>query len=126
MHEQAIAFVSLCLYVWFTHQVLANSLKLLCKCHISSNMGKKSDLTVQERESITRKLSKRSRTVEIAKVLRRDHCTIKKYVAASHRGRKKRVQPKFNKLNDRQLRQIHRQLVQTSLALSRQIFDTCA
>ena len=88
-------------------------------------MGKKSDLTVQEKESITRELSKRSRTQEIAKVLRRDHRTIKKYVAASHRGRKKRVQPKFSKLSDRQLRQIHRQVVQTPLASSRQIFDTC-
>ena len=114
---------SMCLYiVRFTHQVLANCLKLLCKCHVSSNMGKKSDLTVQEKESITRELSKGSRTLEIAKVLRRDHRTIKKYVAASHRGRKKRVQRKFNKLNDRQLRQIIGKLVvQTPLASSRQI-----
>ena len=88
-------------------------------------MGKKSDLTLQEKESITRELSKRSRTLEIAKVLRRDHRTIKIYVAASHRGRKKRVQPKFSKLSDRQLRQIHRQVVQTPLASSRQIFDIC-
>ena len=109
----------------FTHQVLANCLKLLCKCHISSNMGKKSYLTVLEKESITRELSKRSRTLEMAKVLRRDHRTIKKYVAASHRGRKKRVQPKFSKLSDRQLRQINWLFVQTPLAPSRQIFDTC-
>ena len=88
-------------------------------------MGKKSDLTVQEKESITRELSKRSRTLEIAKVLRRDHRTIKKYVAACRRGRKKRVWPKCSKLSDRQLRQIHRQVVQTPLASSRQIFDTC-
>ena len=88
-------------------------------------MGKKSDLTVQEKESITRELSKRSRTLEIVKVLGRDDRTIKKYVAASHRGWKKRVQPKFSKFNDRVLRQIHRQVVQTPLASSRQIFDTC-
>ena len=87
--------------------------------------GKKSDLTVQEKESITRELSKRSRTLKIAKVLRRDHRTIKKYVAASHRGRKKRVQREFSKLSDRLLRQIHRQVVQTPFASSRQIFDTC-
>ena len=99
-------------------------LKLLCKCHISSKMCTKSDLTVLEKGSITTELSKRSRTLEIAKVLRRDHRLIKKYVAASHRGRKKRVQPKFSKLSDRQLRQIHRQVVQTPLASSRQIFDT--
>ena len=70
-------------------------------------------------------LSKGSRTLQIAKVLRGDHRTIKKYVAASHRGRKKCVQPKFNKLNDRQLKQIHCQVAKIPLASSRQIFDNC-
>ncbi len=64
----------------FTHKVLANCLKLLCKCHVFSNMGKKSDLTVQEKESITRELSKGSTISEISKVLRRDQRAIKKYV----------------------------------------------
>ncbi len=43
----------------------------------------------------------------------------------SHRGRKKRVQPKFNRINDRQMRQIHQQVVQTPLASSTQIFGAC-
>ena len=71
-------------------------------------MGKKKDLSIKEKESITRELSKGMTTLQIAKVLQRDYWTIKKYVTASQHGRKKRVQPKFN---DRQLRQIHRQVV---------------
>ena len=74
-------------------------------------MGKKKDLSIKEKESITRELSKGMTTLQIAKVLQRDYWTIKKYVTASQHGRKKRVQPKFRKLNDRQLRQIHRQVV---------------
>ena len=105
--------------------MLANCLKLLCKCHVCSNMSKKSDLSVQEKESVTRELSKGSTTLEIAKLLRRDHRTIKKYVAASHLGRRKRLQPKFSKINKRQLRRIHRQVVQTPFASSRQTFDAC-
>ena len=65
-----------------THKVLANCLKLLCECHVFSNMGKKSDLPVQEKESITRELSKGSTTLEISKVLQRDHRTMKKCVAS--------------------------------------------
>ncbi len=72
-----------------------------------------------------KRIIQRSTTLEISKVLRRDHCTIEKYVAASHQGRKKRVQPKFNMINDRQMRQIHRQVIQMPLASSMEIFDAC-
>ena len=64
-------------------------------------------------------------TLQIAKVLQRDHRTIKKYVTASQQGRKQRVRPKLRKLNDRQLRQIHRQVMKTPPASSRQIFEAC-
>lgn len=80
---------------------------------------------MKEKESITRELPKGMTTLKIAKVLHPDHWTINKYVTANQHGRKKRVQPKFRKLNDRQLRQIHRQVVKTPLTTSRQIFEAC-
>ena len=66
-------------------------------------MGKKSDLTVQQQESIT----------------------IKTCVAASHRERKKRFQPQFAKINERQLTQTHQQVLQTPLAAGCQICARC-
>ena len=55
-------------------------------------MGKKSDSTVQEKESVTRELSKGSRSDKITAQSKNTSQLVK------------RVQPKSNKLNDRQLR----------------------
>ena len=87
-------------------------------------MGRKPDLSVKEKEHVTRALANGKSTLQIAKDMQRDHRTIKTLVAASHE-RKKRVQPKFRKLTERQLRQIHRQVVKTPLATSLQIFEAC-
>ncbi len=73
-------------------------------------MGGKPDLPVKE---------------TFSNVLQRDHRTIKNIVASSRHGRKKRVQPKLRKLTERQLWQIHRQVVKTPLATSMQIFKAC-
>ena len=70
-------------------------------------MGRKPDLLVKEKEHVTRALANGKSKLEIAKDMQRDHHTIKALVAASHHERKKRVQPKFRKLTERQLWQIH-------------------
>lgn len=100
-------------------------LQLICKSYHHSDMGRKSDLSVKEREHVTKALAIGKSTLQIAKDMQRDHRTIKTLVAASHHERKKRVQPKFRKLTERQLRQIHRQVVKTPLATSLQIFEAC-
>ena len=84
-------------------------------------MGRKPDLSVKEKEYVTRALANRKSTLQISKDMQRDHRTIKK-MTASHHARKKRVQPKFMKLTERQLRQIHHQVVKTPLATSLQVF----
>ena len=55
---------------------------------------------------MTRALANGKSTLEIAKDMQRNHHTIKILVAASHEH-KKHVQPKFNKLTERQQGQIH-------------------
>ncbi|KAA8586919.1 hypothetical protein FQN60_000755, partial [Etheostoma spectabile] len=53
-------------------------------------MGKKRDLTDSEKSKIVKCLSEGCSTLEVAKILRRDHRTIKRFVANSQQGRKKR------------------------------------
>ena len=61
-------------------------------------MGRKPDLSVKEKEYVTRALASRESTLQISKDMQRDHRTVEKIVAASHHARKKRVQPKIRKL----------------------------
>ena len=72
---------------------------------------------------MTRALANEKSTLQIGKDMHRDHRTVKKIVAASHHARKRLVQPKFRKLTERQLRQIHRQVVKIPLATSLQVFQ---
>lgn len=100
-------------------------LKLLCNRYSHGDMSRKPDLSVEEKECVTRALSNGKSALQIAKNTQRDHRTIKKIVAASHHERKKRVQPKFMRLTERQQRQIHRQVAKTPLATSLQVFLAC-
>jgi len=52
-------------------------------------MGKKSDLKQEEKTQIVEKLSEGQSTLEIAKLLHRDHRTIKTFVRNSEARRKK-------------------------------------
>ncbi|KAA8584625.1 hypothetical protein FQN60_008410, partial [Etheostoma spectabile] len=53
-------------------------------------VGKKRDLTGSEKSNIVKCLSEGCSTLEVAKILRRDHQTIKRFDANSQQGRKKR------------------------------------
>jgi len=54
-------------------------------------LGQKSDLTDLEKSKIVKSLSEGYSTLDIAKILGRDHRTIKRFVAKPQQSRKKRV-----------------------------------
>lgn len=88
-------------------------------------MGKRKDLTDTEKAKIVKYLSEGCSTCKIAQILNRDHRTIKKFVANSQSGRKKRVEPKRRKLTERDLRKISREVARNPLASSASIFQRC-
>ena len=94
--------------------------------HLSFNatMGKKGDLTTDEKNKIVQMLSDGERSNDIAKKLGRDHRTIKKFVDNSQSGRKKREEKPFRKLCNRDLNRIKREVVRRPLASSKDLFTS--
>ena len=93
--------------------------------HCTVKTGKKGDFQPAEKQKIVQLLSQGQSTLDIAKCLSRDHRTVKKFVANSKSGRKKRVQSKYQKINARHLRQIRRHVTRNPLATSREVFEAC-
>ena len=85
-------------------------------------MGQKSDLTDSEKSKIVKRLSEGCSTLEIAKILGRDHRTIKRFVANSQQGRKKRISKKSRKLTAKDLRRNKREATRNPLSSSAAIF----
>lgn len=88
-------------------------------------MGKKSDLSDSEKSKIVKSLSEGCSTLEISKILGRDHRTIKRFAANSQQGRKKRVEKKRRKLTAKDLRRIKRESARNPLSSSAVIFQNC-
>ena len=81
-------------------------------------MGKKSDLTKKEKKIIIQELEKSSSTLEIAKKLKRDHRTIKRFCKDGTKVRKRKDKGKFRAVSDRQLKRIKVELSRKSYATS--------
>ncbi|CAJ0917311.1 unnamed protein product [Ranitomeya imitator] len=64
-------------------------------------------------------------SVEIAKLLKRDHQTIKRFMANSQQGRKKRVGQKRCKITAHELRKIKREAAKMPFATGFAIFQSC-
>ena len=94
--------------------------------HLSFNatMGKKGDLTTDEKNKIVQMLSDGERSNDIAKKLGRDHRTMKKFIDNSQSGRKKREEKPFRKLCNRDLNRIKREVVRRPLASSKDLFTS--
>ena len=88
-------------------------------------MGRKRDLTDSEKSKIVKSLSEGCSTLEIAKILGRDHRTIKRFVANTQKSRKKRVEKKPRKLTAKDLRRIKREATRNPLSSSAVIFQNC-
>ncbi|KAL7837224.1 hypothetical protein SRHO_G00269350 [Serrasalmus rhombeus] len=74
---------------------------------------------------MTKSLSEGCSTLEIAKILGRDHRTIKRFVANSQQGRKKRAEKKKRKITAKDLRRIKREATRNPLSSTSVIFQNC-
>ncbi|CAJ0951401.1 unnamed protein product [Ranitomeya imitator] len=88
-------------------------------------MGQKRDLTGSEKSKIVRCLAEGGSSLEIAKLLKRDHRTIKRFMANSQQGRKKRVGQKRHKITAHELRKIKREAAKMPFVTSFAIFQSC-
>lgn len=88
-------------------------------------MGQKRDLTDSEKSKIVRCLAEGCSSLEIAKLLKRDHRTIKRFVTNSQQGRRKRVEKKRRKITAHELRKIKREVAKMPFATSSTIFQSC-
>lgn len=88
-------------------------------------MGQKRDLTDSEKSKIVRCLAEGCSTLKIAKLLRRDHRTIKRFIQNSQQGRKKRVEKPRRKITAHELRKIKRETAKMPFATSLAIFQSC-
>ncbi|CAJ0926263.1 unnamed protein product [Ranitomeya imitator] len=88
-------------------------------------MGQKRDLTGSEKSKIVRCLAEGCSRLEIAKLLKCDHQTIKRFMANSQQGRKKCVGQKKRKITAYELRKIKLEAAKVPFATSFAIFQSC-
>ena len=89
-------------------------------------MGKKRDLQPAEKTTIVQQLAEGMSTLQIVRNLGRDHRSVKKFVADSQRGRKKREEKEFRKLSERDIRKLKLTAARKKIGTSAQIFEAAA
>ncbi|CAJ0950984.1 unnamed protein product [Ranitomeya imitator] len=88
-------------------------------------MGQKRDLMGSEKSKIVRCLAEGCSSLEIDKHLKRDHRTIKRFMANSQQSRKKRVGQKRRKITAHELRKMKREVAKMPFATNFAIFQSC-
>ncbi|CAJ0950152.1 unnamed protein product [Ranitomeya imitator] len=88
-------------------------------------MGQKRYLMGSEKSKLVRCLAERCNSFEIAKLLKRDHRTIKRFMSNSQQGRKKLVGQKRRKITAHELRKIKREAAKMPFATTVAIFQCC-
>ncbi|KAJ1120314.1 hypothetical protein NDU88_008488 [Pleurodeles waltl] len=87
--------------------------------------GSKEGLDRLRKSKIVRYLAEGCSTLKIAKLLKRDHRTIKLFIQNSQQGRKKRVEKPWRKKTAHELRKVKRAAATMPLATSLAIFQSC-
>ncbi|XP_076744904.1 uncharacterized protein LOC143420651 [Maylandia zebra] len=88
-------------------------------------MGQKKDLTGSEKSKIVRYLAEGCSSLKIAKLLKRDHRPIKRFIQNSQQGHKKRVEKPRRQITAHELRKVKRAAAKMPLATSLAIFQSC-
>ena len=96
---------------------------LLCKSLFSGKMGKKSDLSEKEKNSIRVYMSQGTDTLQISKLLKRDHRTIQRYVKEGHSSRKKRPKTGVKGISKRDVNAIKRIVAKKPHLTSKRVFE---
>lgn len=85
-------------------------------------MGKGKDLTAHEKSEIVRQVAAGTPSLAIAKQLRRDHRTVKKFLADASHERTRTEKAPFRSVSTRQLAMLKREVARAPLATSRTLF----
>lgn len=86
-------------------------------------MGRKSDLKPEEKNKIVQLLNQGKTSLDISKIIRRDHRTVKSYIANSNKVRQRSDKGKFRKISRRQISSIRRAVAKNPHSTSFRIFD---
>ena len=86
-------------------------------------MGRKSDLSETEKNSIVTQLEKGSTTLEIAKMINRDHRTVKKYIEDPDASRTRSDKGKSRVITQREVSRIKRIVWKKNALSSKTIFE---
>ena len=86
-------------------------------------MGKKKDLSAVEKREIVECLGQGMKTLDISQKLKRDHRTVKRFVADSEHTRVRADKGTMRKVSARQIHQIKRAAAKMPLQSSKQVFE---
>ena len=95
------------------------------RTRLGAEMGKKRDISEQEKLLMVQKRDEGLSVKEIATELRRDPRTIHKYLKNINHVRKPRKKSEKNVLNDRVTSRIKREAIKNPLSSSKSIFEAC-
>ena len=86
-------------------------------------MGKKRDLTTNEKDQIVKLLSNKKTTIEIAKMLSRDHRTIKNFVQKASQVRSRSEKGYFRLIKNNEMTVLKMAIARNPLTTSRKCFS---
>ena len=86
-------------------------------------MGKKRDLTTNEKDQIVKLLSNQKTTIEIAKMLSRDHRTIKNFVQKASKVRTRNDKGQFRLIKKKETTVLKMAIARNPLKTSRKCFN---
>ena len=86
-------------------------------------MGKNKDLSCEEKATITRELCKEKTTLPIARLLNRDHMTIRKFTDNPNQKRRRSDKGLFRAVDRPKLTSLKRSLSSKTLSTSRKVFE---
>ena len=95
---------------------------LLSRPQVSSNMGKKKDISAAEKCQM-QCLGKGMKTLDISRQLKRDHRTVKRFVADSEHRRVHADKVIMRKISARQIHRIKTSAAKMPLQSSKQVFE---
>ncbi len=86
-------------------------------------MGKKNDLSAAEKRQIVQCLGQDMKTLDFSRKLKRDHRSVKRFVADSEHRRVRADKGRMRKVSARQIRRIKRAAAKMPLQSSKQVFE---
>ena len=87
-----------------------------------SNMGRKTDLKPEERQRIAELLSHSKTSLDISKLIHRDHRTVKRFMENSNKVRGRADKGKFRKISRREISTVKKTLSRNPHSTSAKIF----